>query len=59
MLTKKNQHVKEARRLKYCLKCKKVYEQNVLYYEKEIHYSHMPTYGLPRVTCKKCKNFKE
>ena len=59
MITKKNQHKKEAKRLKYCLKCKKVWEQNALYIKKEIHYSHMPTYGLPRITCNKCKKEKE
>ena len=58
MITKKNQHTKEARRLKYCLKCKRVYEVNVLYFGKEIHYDSMPTYGLPRITCKECKNIK-
>ena len=56
MITRKNQHKKEAKRLKYCLKCKKVWEQNALYIKKEIHYDHMPTYGLPRVDCSNCKN---
>tara|TARA_R100001082_G_scaffold55478_2_gene30548 strand:+ start:502 stop:702 length:201 start_codon:yes stop_codon:yes gene_type:complete len=58
MITNKNQHKKEARRLKYCLKCKKVYEKDSYYKKKEIHYSNMPTYGLDRITCERCINIK-
>ena len=55
MITNKNQHKKEARLLKYCLRCKKVYHIDAITRKKEMHYSHLPTYGLPRITCKKCK----
>ena len=56
MTIKGNQYIKSTRRLKYCLKCKKVYEIDSFYRKKEIHYDGMPTYGLPRALCKKCKN---
>ena len=49
---KKNVHTKEARRLKYCEKCKRVWE---IGFTGSIHsYDHLPTYGLPRKTCKMC-----
>jgi len=54
----KNTYKKEPNRLKYCLSCKKVYQSNALYFRKEIHYDHMPTYGLPRINCKKCNHLK-
>ena len=40
-------------RLKYCEECKHVWEKSTT---KAIHYyKNLPTYKLPRITCKKCK----
>jgi len=40
--------------LKYCIKCKKVWEISTT--GSILFYKHMPTYGLPRKTCKSCNN---
>ena len=49
-----NQHKKEAKRLKYCITCKNVWESDVTY-KFEIHYKDLPRYKLPRIKCNKCK----
>jgi len=49
----RNLHSREARRLKYCKECNKIWEisttGSILFYE------HMPTYGMTRKKCKNCK----
>ena len=53
---KKGQHAKEYNTLYKCIKCDKVWEQFPAYKGKKlITYSHMPSYGLDRRDCKKCK----
>ena len=47
-----NTYVKPT--LKYCLNCKKVWEISTT--GSILFYKHMPTYGLPRKTCKSCNN---
>ena len=50
----KNIHTRETRRLKYCTKCKRVWEISCT---GSIHsYGHLPTYGLPRLNCRVCEN---
>jgi len=54
----KNTYTKESRRLKYCNSCKMVWEISTI--GTGIHrYGHMPTYGLPRIVCRICKNKHE
>jgi len=50
----KNQHTKETRLLKYCVKCNLVFQKDSMY-SIQLYYRNMPTYKLPRETCKKCK----
>lgn len=46
-------HIKESKRLKYCESCERVWE---IGYTGSVHsYGHLPTYKLPRVTCKICQ----
>ena len=53
---KKGERVKEYNTLYKCTKCEKVWEQFLAYEGKKlITYSHMPSYGLNRKDCKKCK----
>ena len=53
---KRGEHEKEYNTLYKCTKCKKVWEQFLAYKGKKlITYSHMPSYGLNRKDCKKCK----
>ena len=53
----RNSYVREARRLKYCESCKRVWEKTLGY--RHISYGHLPTYGLPRVTCRICEEDKK
>jgi len=47
---------KEYNTLYKCTKCKKVWEQFCSYKGKKIiTYSHMPSYGLNKEDCQKCK----
>ena len=48
----RNSHAREARRLKYCKQCKRVWENDCT--GAFLSYDNMPTYKLPRKTCKKC-----
>ena len=43
--------------LKYCEKCKKVWEQSCT--KSIIYHTDFPTYGLPRIICKKCEGKKK
>ena len=53
---KKGEHKKEYNTLYKCTKCNKVWEQFAAYKGKKlITYNHMPSYGLNRKDCKKCK----
>jgi|TARA_R110000765_G_scaffold62374_2_gene121050 hypothetical protein len=40
--------------LRYCLECEKVWEISTT--GSILFYRHLPTYKLPRVKCKKCRN---
>ena len=40
--------------LRYCKSCKTQWEIGTT--GSQIHYEHLPTYGLKRVTCNNCKN---
>lgn len=40
--------------LRYCKSCKTQWERSTC--GSQIHYSHLPTYGLKRVICDNCKN---
>ena len=52
----KGEYEKEYNTLYKCTKCEKVWEQFFAYGGKKlITYSHMPSYGLNRKDCKKCK----
>jgi|TARA_R100001530_G_scaffold2285_1_gene3834 hypothetical protein len=54
----RNHYAKDERRLKYCESCERVWENT--YAGSQVSYGHLPTYGLPRITCKICnKNNKE
>ena len=53
---KKGEYEKEYNTLYKCNKCGKVWEQFLAYKGKKlVTYSHMPSYGLNRKNCKKCK----
>ena len=53
---KKGAHEREYNTLYKCTKCEKVWEQFLAYQGKKlVTYSHMPSYGLNRKDCKKCK----
>ena len=53
---KKGVYEKEYNTLYKCTKCKKVWEQFAAYRGKTlVTYTHMPSYGLNRKNCKKCK----
>lgn len=52
-----NNHKKESRRLKYCESCERVWE---IGYTGSVHsYGHLPTYKLPRKTCRICKGIED
>ena len=52
----KKEYEKEYNTLYKCVKCEMVWEQFFAYGGKKlITYSHMPSYGLNRKDCKKCK----
>ena len=40
-------------RLKYCKECQHVWERSTT--KSIIYYDNLPTYKLPRIVCKKCK----
>ena len=44
-------------RLKYCEGCQHVWERSST--KVILYYNHLPTYKLPRITCKKCKGKKK
>ena len=46
-----------SKKLKLCLKCKRVHETE---YQsgKQLHHEDFPTYGLERKTCNRCKRRK-
>ena len=46
----RNSYVSKA--LRYCESCKRTFETNPT--GSQVHYTHMPTYGLPRKICKNC-----
>ena len=51
-----NSHKKESRRLKYCESCERVWE---IGYTGSVHsYGHLPTYKLPRKTCRLCNGIE-
>tara|TARA_R110001599_G_C11853772_1_gene620953 strand:+ start:129 stop:353 length:225 start_codon:yes stop_codon:yes gene_type:complete len=53
---KPRKYKREAKKLKYCLHCKKTWE---IGFGNVIHsYAHLPTYGLIRKKCRVCENKK-
>jgi len=54
--SKRNIHTPEARRLKYCDKCKRVWEKGCN--GTILKHLNLPTYGLPRITCNTCNKLK-
>ena len=50
----KNSYVKECNRLKYCIKCKLVWE--VTYNGVVLHHKDLPTYGVKRQKCRRCND---
>ena len=40
--------------LRYCMECKKVWEISTA--GSILFYNHLPTYKLPRIKCKACRN---
>lgn len=54
--SKRNIHTPEARRLKYCEKCKHVWEKGAS--GTILKHISLPTYRLPRITCTTCSKLK-
>jgi|TARA_R110000824_G_scaffold10249_1_gene45365 hypothetical protein len=50
--SQKNNYSSEGRKLKFCNKCKMVWEMGIT--GTILKYDHMPTYGLKRKDCLKC-----
>ena len=55
--SKKNIHTADARKLKYCDKCYRVWEKALT--GTILKYRNLPTHGLPRVACNSCSKLKE
>ena len=45
--------ISEEKHLSYCKSCQQVWEKT--WARSYLFYRHLPTYGLPRKTCKYCK----
>ena len=53
-IKRKRRHIYFRDTLRYCESCKTQWERNTC--GSQIHYDHLPTYGLPRVMCGNCKD---
>ena len=56
-LRTKTQHKKEARLLKFCDSCKRIYSRDFMY-STEVYYDNLCSYKLPRKKCQKCRGVK-
>ena len=53
----RSQHKREARLLKFCKLCKRVYQKDFTS-PKDVYYDSLCSYKLPRENCKQCRSIK-
>jgi len=53
----RSQHKREARLLKFCKLCKRVYQKDFTS-PKDVYYDSLCSYKLPRENCQQCRSVK-